>query len=73
MPDVDIVITIPGDKVEEFRVHFLLAAPKGDFEGTDLEWVTFFLKARCIYLYRKGKKLAQKINYQDVIPLEEGT
>ncbi len=73
MPDVNIIITIPEDKVEEFRVHFLLAAPKGGFVGTDLEWVTFFLRSHCIRLYRKGKKLAQKINYQDVIPLEGGS
>ena len=74
MVDVEITLTIPEDKVEEFRVHFLLAAPKGSFRGSDLEWVEHLLRLRCIKLYRIGKKIAEEtdIDYQDVIPEKEG-
>ena len=72
MPDVIIQLIIPEDKMEEFRVHFLLAAPKRRFEGTDLEWIKHLLRSYCINLYRKGKDRAAEIDYQDVIPLEGG-
>lgn len=71
MVDIDITLTIPGDMVEEFRVHFLLAVPKRNFAGTDLEWITHLLRLRCIKLYRKGKNMAADIEYQDIIPLQE--
>ncbi len=73
MADIKIIITIPEDKIEEFRTHFLLAAPKERFEGTDLEWITHLLRLRCLRLYRTGKRMMAEIDYQDVIPLEEGS
>lgn len=63
----NITITIPDNKLNEFRTHFLLAAPKGDFGGTDLEWFRDRIKDHCVSIYRKGKRMATDVDYQDVI------
>ena len=67
MPDIDITVTIPEALVEEARVHILLAEPKEDFDGTDLEWIRWLIKNYLIGLYRKGKTKAATIDYKDII------
>jgi len=53
---VDITITIPNDKVDEFKIGFLRAFPKTGSD-TDLQHIKKFIRTQLINYYRTGKIL----------------
>jgi len=65
---VDITITIPNNKVDEFKVGFLKAYPKSGGD-TDLVHIKKFLREQLINYYRTGKILiAQQATDPEIDP-----
>jgi hypothetical protein len=58
---VNIVITIPADKVEELKLGFLKAYPIPKEHGvplyTELEWAELWIKRQLMEAYRIGKNM----------------
>jgi len=53
---VAITITIPTDKIDEFKAGFLKAYPK-EVGDTDLQHIKKFIRVQLINYYRTGKIL----------------
>jgi hypothetical protein len=51
---MDIIIKIPDEKVNEFRLGFLKVCPNESGE-TDLNWFKIFIRQKLIDIYKTGK------------------
>lgn len=67
MDDIQLTITIPDDKVAEFRLGFLKANPLPD-GMTEKDWIIQCIRQYFIQRYRKGKLLLSQdaAEFQDV-------
>ena len=55
-----IIITIPDDKVQQFKTAmWLVNPPPEDWVGTDLEWVKSFLVGKLKKAYEIGESRTQ--------------
>jgi hypothetical protein len=72
---VNIVITIPADKVEELKLGFLKVYPiPTDRYGvplyTEMEWAIYWIKKQLFEAYKEGKKM---IAFENANPqIDEG-
>lgn len=62
---VDIIIKIPNDKVDEFKIGFLKAYPNESGE-TDLNHIKIFIREQLRNYYKTGKVLIA----QETTPVE---
>ena len=67
---VDIVITIPNDKVNELKLGFLKAYPIPKEHGipqyTEMEWTIVWIKEQLMRAYKEGKNI---IAHEGVVPV----
>lgn len=57
----DITITIPNNKIDEFKIGFLKVYPKPD-GVTDLQHIKNFLREQLLKYYKTGKILIAREN-----------
>lgn len=67
MPDITLTITIPDDKLTEFRLGFLKADPL-PAGSTEKDWLLRCIKRYLVRRYRKGKLLLSQetAEFQDI-------
>jgi hypothetical protein len=54
-----IIITIPDDKVQQFKdAMWLVKPPPQDWQGTDLAWVKEWATRRLKKAYKQGAKIS---------------
>ncbi len=72
---MDIILTIPANKLNEFKTGFLKSKPvplddDGNPTMTEPKWFKFWIKERAMHQYREGKRQLAEENIvivEDVI------
>jgi len=66
---VDIIIKIPNDKIDEFKLGFIKAYPKIAGE-TDLKLIKRFIREKLIQYYITGKTILVREENQPYIEID---